>query len=368
MLLHIARRRTPAVAQKIHARSFIPSVAISSPTAFRTLENPSNESIRTKISQASASELKSQLTTRNLPTKGSRADLINRLSKSLSDSSPQLKAAVVNTIKHTEPGEAKRPEAEHDAGNTGAEGDRNTEAKEAKRPGAEHGAGNTGVGGDRNTGAMEAKTPRAGGAKYQHNHPRDIPEMPNPSDLEPKEKEIPIRVPLAPDNKFARYHRHEIVPKVAKPLKPQVVTVLPDASQVLDERTYDLAKVLEKISVEVKVHREQIQGTDNGIREAKGMAKGIVGNIAGGMQDTMGEDGNSMLRMIGRFPIDLAKDMMEDMMSAGKQFAEEKRGGEKRRERGDRGEDTGPQVLTSQERTVMYTIGGLSAAWYLLGY
>jgi hypothetical protein len=174
---------------------------------------------------------------------------------------------------------------------------------------------------------------------------------------------------LAPDNKFARYHRHEVVPEVAKPLKLQVTTVLPDASEVLDERTGDLAKVLEKISVEVKAHREQVQGIDNGIRETKEMAEGIVGNIAGGMQDMTGKDGDSMLRMIGRFPIDLAKDMIEDMMSAGKQFAEEeKREREKKREREEREEDTGPQILTSQERTVMYTIGGLSAAWYLLGY
>ncbi|KAH0607569.1 uncharacterized protein H6S33_002603 [Morchella sextelata] len=344
MLLHIARRRTPAVAQKIHARSFIPTAAISSTTAFRTLENPSDESIRAQISQASVSELKSQLTTRNLPTRGNRSELIDRLSKSLSGSAPPLRAAVVNTIKHTEPGEAKRPEAENDAGNTGAEG-------------------------GRNTGAKEAKTPRAGEAKYQHNHPRDIPEMPDPSVLDSKEKEGPIRVPLAPDNKFARYHRHEVVPEVAKPLKLQVTTVLPDASEVLDERTGDLAKVLEKISVEVKAHREQVQGIDNGIRETKEMAKGIVGNIAGGMQDMTGKDSDSMLRMIGRFPIDLAKDMIEDMMSAGKQFAEEeKREREKKREREEREEDTGPQILTSQERTVMYTIGGLSAAWYLLGY
>ncbi|KAH8149293.1 uncharacterized protein LAJ45_06833 [Morchella importuna] len=351
MLLHIARRRMPAVAQKIHARSFIPSAAISSSTAFRTLENPSNESIRAQISQASISELKSQLTTRNLPTKGNRSQLIDRLSRSLSGSAPPLRAVVVNTIKHTEPGEAKRPEAKR---------------PEAERPEAEHDTGNTGAEGSRDTGAKEARTPQAGEAKYQHNHPRDIPEMPDPSELDFKEKEGPIRVPLTPDNKFARYHRHEVVPEVAKPLKLQVTTVLPDASQVLDERTGDLAKVLEKISVEVKAHREQVQGFDNGIRETKEMAKGVVGNIAVGMQDMMGEDGNSMLRMIGRFPIDLAKDMMEDIMSAGKQFAEEEK-----RERGkkrEREEDTGPQVLTSEERTVMYTIGGLSAAWYLLGY
>lgn len=105
--------------------------------------------------------------------------LIDRLSRSLSGSAPPLRAVVVNTIKHTEPGEAKRPEAKR---------------PEAERPEAEHDTGNTGAEGSRDTGAKEARTPQAGEAKYQHNHPRDIPEMPDPSELDFKEKEGPIRV------------------------------------------------------------------------------------------------------------------------------------------------------------------------------
>jgi len=55
----------------------------------------------------------------------------------------------------------------------------------------------------------------------------------------------PIRVPILPDNDYARYHRREYVPTVAPPHKPAVLTATLDTSSI--DASFKISELLEDV-------------------------------------------------------------------------------------------------------------------------
>lgn len=171
--------------------------------------------------------------------------------------------------------------------------------------------------------------------------------------------------PLAPDNQFARYHRREVVPEVAPPLKHDVSTVLPDAENVVNPSADVLADVLGDISVEAKAHRSE-ERYDKEHDEVKESAKGVLGSLPSGFREALSNK-DSRLYVAAKLPVDLVRDMVEDIFSTVHEHDQPKA---KQVSTGkhEEAKDEGPQELTDKQRTALYTIGGVSAAWYFLGW
>lgn len=150
---------------------------------------------------------------------------------------------------------------------------------------------------------------------------------------------------------------------VAPPTKHVVTTVLPDANDAVEVAGDVLAGVLEDISVEAKAHKTEEQYTKEH-NEMKELGKDAIGNIASGVHEVMPRE-DSLLYLLARFPVEVVKDMMEDVFSTTRHANL----GVKQEEKGDQkgAKDEGPQQLDSSQRRALYAIGGLSAGWYIFG-
>ncbi|PWW72503.1 hypothetical protein C7212DRAFT_366618 [Tuber magnatum] len=65
-------------------------------------------------------------------------------------------------------------------------------------------------------------------------HAEGVPYIPKLHEYS-TQPDMPIRVPLTPDNETARFHRHEYVPEVQRPHKPVIFTINEDAAIVSSE-------------------------------------------------------------------------------------------------------------------------------------
>ncbi|CAZ80916.1 unnamed protein product [Tuber melanosporum] len=65
-------------------------------------------------------------------------------------------------------------------------------------------------------------------------HTQEVPSFPKFHEYSTK-PDMPIRVPLTPDNETARFHRHEYVPEVQPPHKPVIFTINEDPAVVSSE-------------------------------------------------------------------------------------------------------------------------------------
>ncbi|RPA90677.1 hypothetical protein L873DRAFT_1831636 [Choiromyces venosus 120613-1] len=65
-------------------------------------------------------------------------------------------------------------------------------------------------------------------------HTEEVLSIPKLHEFSTK-SDMPIRVPLTPDNETARFHRHEYVPEVQRPHKPVIFTINEDPTVVSSE-------------------------------------------------------------------------------------------------------------------------------------
>lgn len=108
----------------------------------------------------------------------------------------------------------------------------------------------------------------------------------------------------------------------------------------------------------IEAPTEQRNGKD--YNKWKALVEGATGIVTDKTHTVISKD-DSPLYIVARFPIEVVKEMMEDMFSV----AEQKQGSARQQTKT---EDESPQELTKTQKGVLYAIGGLSMGWYFFGY
>lgn len=85
-------------------------------------------------------------------------------------------------------------------------------------------------------------------------------------------------------------------------------------------------------------------------------------DVSGALAAASKED--SLLYIVARFPVEVVKDMMEDVLPTTQQHERKQESVEYQTE----AEDESSQELTKSHKWTLYTIGGLSVGWYFFGY
>lgn len=106
---------------------------------------------------------------------------------------------------------------------------------------------------------------------------------------------------------------------------------------------------------------EQRHGKDYNKR--KDPVEGVTERAASKAHTVISKD-DSPLYIVARFPIEVVKEMMEDMFPIAEQHGQKQESARQQTET----EDEGPQELTKTQKRALYTIGGLSMVWYFFGY
>lgn len=151
-----------------------------------------------------------------------------------------------------------------------------------------------------------------------------------------------------------------IVPGAVLPTKYPVTTIS-DAENVSELVADALVDILEPTSVGELMYITEKYAKKH--RQTRDPVKDTVENVASGAH-TAGSREDSLLYIAARFPVEVVKDMMEDMFPVVQQHER------KQENTGQQTEvrDESPQELTEGRKRALYTIGGLSVAWYFFGY
>lgn len=132
------------------------------------------------------------------------------------------------------------------------------------------------------------------------------------------------------------------------------------------DELHELCKILMPVS-----HEEPTYATEQHhviVRSAVRypMKDATESDVSGALTTVSKED--SLLYIMARFPVEVVKDMMEDMFPATQQSEQKQERKQESVGRQTEAEGGSSQELTKSRQWTLYTIGGLSVGWYFLGY
>lgn len=129
---------------------------------------------------------------------------------------------------------------------------------------------------------------------------------------------------------------------------------------------HELSNILMPVSLEEPTHvTEQHHVTEHsGVRHP--MKDATESDISGALTVVSKED--SLLYIVARFPVEVVKDMVEDVFPTTQQSEQEREQKQESVGHQAEAEDDSSQELTKSHKWTLYTIGGLSAGWYFFGY
>lgn len=151
--------------------------------------------------------------------------------------------------------------------------------------------------------------------------------------------------------------------KPTPPIKDQA-SILTDIE--LADELHELSKILMPISLEEPTHAtEQHHVTERSVVRHP-MKDATESDVSGALTTVSKED--SLLYIMARFPVEVVKDMMEDMFPATQQPEQKQERKQESVGRQTEAEGGSSQELTKSHQWTLYTIGGLSVGWYFFGY
>ncbi|KAL0640859.1 hypothetical protein Q9L58_000166 [Maublancomyces gigas] len=129
---------------------------------------------------------------------------------------------------------------------------------------------------------------------------------------------------------------------------------------------HELSNILMPVPLEEPTHvTEQHHVTEHsGVRHP--MKDATESDISGALTAVSKED--SLLYIMARFPVEVVKDMVEDVFPTTQQSEQEREQKQESVGHQAEAEDGSSQELTKSHKWTLYTIGGLSVGWYFFGY